>query len=102
MVLATFSNALNVTVVAAWWFHCKIAESPMSHLDFRRENAGCLLKNVHGQSFASWRWTAGQPRDDVGFDGEDHKKVAASQGRCKVCKNIAVTCVQSATRAAAL
>ena len=56
-----------------------------------------FAEDIHGQSFASWRWTAGQPCDDVGFDGEDHKKVAASQGRCKVCKNIAVTCVQSAT-----
>ena len=35
--------------------------------------------------------------DDVRFDGEDHEKVAASQGRCKVCKKIAITCVQSAT-----
>ena len=36
-----FTNALNVTVVAAWWTHCKMAESPMSHLDFRREIAIC-------------------------------------------------------------
>ena len=39
-----FTNALIVTVVAAWWTNCKMAESPMSHLDFRREIAICLLK----------------------------------------------------------
>ena len=90
-----FTNALNVTAVAAWWIHCKT--SPMSHLDFRREIAICLLK----MSMVSRLKFGGGPRvnlpDDVRFDGEDHEKVAASQGRCKVCKNIAVTCVQSAT-----
>ena len=34
-----FTNALNVTVVAAWWIHCKMAEYPMSHLGFRWEIA---------------------------------------------------------------
>ena len=75
-----FTNALNVTVVAAWPIHCKIAESPMSHL------AICLLK----MTMVSRLQVGGGPRvnlpDDVRFDGEDHEKVAASQGRCKVCK----------------
>ena len=53
-----FTNALNVTVVAAWWIHCKIAESPMSHLDFRPENAICLLK----MSMASRLQVGGGPR----------------------------------------
>ena len=92
-----FTDALNVTVVAAWRIHCKIAESPLSHLNFRREIAICLLK----MSVVSRLQVGGGPRvnlpDDVRFDGEDHEKVAASQGRCKVCKKIAVTCVQSAT-----
>ena len=53
-----FTNALNVTVVAAWWIHCNIAESPMSHLDFRRENAICLLK----MSMVSRLQVGGGPR----------------------------------------
>ena len=81
-----FTNALNVTVVASWRIHCKIAESPMSHLDFRREIAICLLK----MSMVSRLQVGGGPRvnlpDDVRFDGEDHEKVVATQGRCKVCK----------------
>ena len=85
-----FTNSLNVTVVAAWWIHCKMAESPMSQLDFRREIAICLLK----MSVVSRLQVGGGPRvnlpDDVRFDGEDHEKVAASQGRWKVCKKIAV------------
>ena len=88
---------LNVTFVVAWRIHCKIAESPLSHLDFRREIAICLLE----MSVVSRLQVGGGPRvnlpDDVRFDEEDHEKVAASQGRCKVCKKIAVTCVQSAT-----
>ena len=76
-----FTNALNMLVVAAWWIHCKIAESPMSHLDFRREIAIRLLK----MSVVSRLQVGGGPRvnlsDDVRFDGEDHEKVV-SQGRC--------------------
>ena len=81
-----FTNALNVTVVAAWRIHCKIAEYPMSHLDFRRKIAICLLK----MSMVSRLQVGSGPRvnlpDDVRFDGEAHEKVAASHGRCKVCK----------------
>ena len=81
-----FTNALNVTVVASWRIHCKIAESLMSHLDFRREIAICLLK----MSMVSRLQVGSGPRvnlpDDVRFDGEDHEKVAATQGRCNVCK----------------
>ena len=78
-----FTNALNVTVVAAWRIHCKIAGSPKSHLDFRREIAICVLK----MSMVSRLQVGDGPRvnlpDDVRFDGEDHKNVVASQGRCK-------------------
>ena len=81
-----FTNALNKTVLAAWRIHCEIAESPMSHLDFRREIAICLLK----MSMVSHLQVGGGPRvnlpDDVRFDREYHEKVAASQGRCKVSK----------------
>ena len=99
-----FTNVLNVTVVAAWRIHCKIAESPLSHLDFRREIAICLLK----MSMVSRLQVGGGPRvnlpDDVRFDGdlEDHEKVAASQGRCKVCKNNCRIHVCKVQRAAAL
>ena len=51
----------------------------MSHLDFRREIAICLLK----MSMVSHLQVGGGPRvnlpDDVRFDGEDHEKVV-SQG----------------------
>ena len=89
-----FTNALNVTVVVD-----PLQDRWVADVTSRLPTGECNLfaEDVHGQSFASSRWTAGQPRDDVGFDGEDHKKVVASQGRCKVCKNIAVTCVQSPT-----
>ena len=45
-----FTIALNMTVVSAWWIHCKITESLMSHLDFRREFAICQLSAVICQS----------------------------------------------------
>ena len=38
-------NAINVSVVAAWQLHCAVAETPKSHLEFRREIATCLLKS---------------------------------------------------------
>ena len=79
-------TALNLTVVVAWCIHCEIAESPMTHLIVRREIAICLLK----MSMVSRLQVGGGPRfnlpDDVRFDGEDHEKVTASQGSCKVCK----------------
>ena len=37
--------AINVSVVAAWQLHCAVAETPKSHLEFRREIAICLLKS---------------------------------------------------------
>ena len=38
-------NAINVSVVATWQLHCAVAETPKSHLEFRREIAICLLKS---------------------------------------------------------
>ena len=38
-------NAINVSVVAAWRIHCNAVVSPMTHLEFRREIAICLLKS---------------------------------------------------------
>ena len=38
-------NAINVSVVAAWRIHCNAVASPMTHLEFCREIAICLLKS---------------------------------------------------------
>ena len=38
-------NAINVSVVVAWRLHCALAETPKSHLVFRREIAICHLKS---------------------------------------------------------
>ena len=38
-------NAINVSVVAAWRIHCNAVTSPMTHLEFCREIAICLLKS---------------------------------------------------------
>ena len=97
-----FTNALNVTVVAALRILCKIAESPMSHLDFRREIAICWLK----MSMVSRLQVGGGPRvnlpDDVRFDWEDHEKVAASQGMMQGLQNKLPLHVCKVQRAAAL
>ena len=39
------TNALNISVVAAWRLHCALAVKPMSHITFRREVTLCLLKH---------------------------------------------------------
>ena len=44
-----FINGLNITIVAAWRAHCAIEETPLSHLNFRREVTICLLKLGHPQ-----------------------------------------------------
>ena len=92
-----FTNALNVTVVAAWWIHCKIAESPMSHLDFRRENALCLLK----MSMVSRLQVGGGPRVNLvmmsGLMEKTITKWRLPKADARSAEKIAVTCVQSAT-----
>ena len=80
-----FTNALNMTVVVTWRIHCKIAESPMSHLDFRREIVICLLKMSTVRCLQVGSGLRVNLPDDVRFGGEDNEKVAASQGRSKVC-----------------
>ena len=99
MVLATFYECVERDCSLSGGMVDPLQDCWVSDVTSRLPTGECNLfaEDVHGQSFASWRWTAGQPRDDVGFDGQDHKKVAASQGRWKVCKKIAVACVQSAT-----
>ena len=82
-----FINALNITIVAAWRAHCAIEETPLSHLNFRREVTICLLKLGHPQprTQVGGGISAVLP-DGVRRDGVGHEKEACTQGRCKVCK----------------
>ena len=44
MVLAIILNELNVTVVAAWRLNYAVKQQFLSHLEFRRKIAICLMK----------------------------------------------------------
>ena len=80
-----FSNALNLSVVAAWRLHCNLAEDSLSHLDFRRETALCLLKSVSPRMHRGQRKMTELPID-IRYDGSGHAKQSCKQGRCAVCK----------------
>ena len=88
------TNALNISVVAAWRLHCAVSSDGVSHLDFRREITLYLLKAA-----------VPQPRqqidgghlpdlpDDIRYDNIGHLRVLCSQGRCHVCqKNTSYKC----------
>ena len=93
-----FINALNVSVVAAWRVHCKVADEPLSHLDFRREIAVCLLKTAPSKAKHPGGHTAHQPQD-VRYDGVGHTAESTKQGRCKECqKNCRYICIKCKVR----
>lgn len=79
-----FTNALNVSVVAAWRLHCLVTETPLSHLEFRRDITLCLLKS-DSHCCNQDHITTEAPLD-VRCDGQDHFKQQCKQGRCVICK----------------
>ena len=87
MVMATILNVVNVSIVAAWRVHCRVAMQKMDHLTFLREVALCLLKAELAQPRHQ---LGGGPHtnlpDDVRFDGVVHYRLSCSQGRCRVCQ----------------
>ena len=80
-----FSNALNLSVVAAWRMHCQLVEDPLSHLEFRREVTLCLLKSVTPRAHVGQSKITELPAD-IRYDGLGHNKQRCKQGRCAVCK----------------
>jgi len=82
-----FLNVVNVSIVAAWRLHCRVAMQKMDHLTFLREVALCLLKAELAQPRHQ---LGGGPHtnlpDDVRFDGVGHYRLSCSQGRCRVCQ----------------
>ena len=83
-----FTNALNISVVAAWRLYGYLHNQPggaiVSHLDFRRTIALCLMKMVARGRRHSPGFVAELPAD-IRFDGLGHENSSASQGRCIVC-----------------
>ena len=90
-----FINALNITIVAAWRAHCAIEETPLSHLNFRREVTICLLKLGHPQprTQVGGGISAVLP-DGVRRDGVGHEKEACKAG-AKFVKKMPGTDVES-------
>jgi DNA excision repair protein ERCC-6 len=91
-----FTNALNVSVVAAWRMFCLLhPRSHESHLDFRRAITICLLKSDEPRVA---RVGGGIPHlpVDIRRDGVGHVNVTALEGRCVICgsntKNMCAKC----------
>ena len=74
--------------MAAWRVHCNLDGKPLSHLDFHRSVAICLLKNApHGSDRAELGGgLIPNMLDNVCYDGVGHDKFPATQRRCKWCK----------------
>jgi len=94
-----FVHAINVTVVAAWRVHCRLANSK-DYPTFCREIARTLLKmtpdNVKTVMSSDLR---SNPPAAVRYDGVDHIVGKVTQGRCQVyCKNTPLSCVRCEVR----
>ena len=79
-------NAINVSVVAGWRIHCNAVVSPVTHLEFRREIAICLLKSSMEERTKVTGETLPSLPKDIRFDQINHYKITATQGRCKICQ----------------
>jgi hypothetical protein len=91
-----FSNAINTTVVAAWRLFCHLhPNGGVSHLDFRRNIALCLLKKSEGKKSELSGRCVRLPVD-IRKDGIDHTNTIGTEGRCVVCgkntKNLCSKC----------
>ena len=65
-----FVNLLNTTVVAAWKIHFQIGDKNITHINFRRQVALCLLKVQQHHKIESS--VAAELPLDVRFDGINH------------------------------
>ena len=77
-------NAINVFVVATWRLHCAVAETPKSHLEFRRGIAICLRKSPMDVRKKTTGGAIANLPSDLRYDSVDHFKVSTTQGRCKI------------------
>jgi hypothetical protein len=80
-----FIHALNLSVVAAWrlYLHLHPSQKNLSHLDFRRHIALCLLKKTPRRSIM--RGQHSHFPIEIRYDGIAHDVVSTSQGRCVLC-----------------
>lgn len=98
-----FTNALNVSIVAAWRIHCALhgGKDQLDHLAFRRQVVLCLLKagtDLKPRLQVGGGRLADLP-DDIRYDGLEHDRQPCSQGRCKLCqKNCRVQCCKCNVR----
>lgn len=80
-----FIHAINVSVVAAWKIFLVLhPRSHVSHLDFRRNVALCLLKKADSRACSLRAGVAHLPVD-VRHDGVGHTHTTTTEGRCVVC-----------------
>jgi len=92
-----FTNALNLSVVAAWrMFRLLHPQAQMSHLDYRRTITLCLLKAVAPRISRRGGGIAHLPMD-IRHDSIGHCNAPSdSEGRCVVCrtntKNMCAKC----------
>lgn len=88
-----FSHALNLAVVAAFRFYQHVNNNDkITHLEFRRTIAVCLIKVNATQRKRKGGPTAPVVRD-IRLDGINHIVTTCSQGRCSVCqKNTRLKC----------
>ena len=90
-------NFLNNTVVAAWRIYCQLSQQKVSHPEFRRQVALCLLK-ADEEPQNRLDCEAELPLD-VRLDRINHFRGRTSQGRCKMYeykKNTKTMCIESA------
>jgi len=93
-------NVLNVSIVAAWRFHCSLNESKANttHLQFRRDIALCLL-NLEEPRTQPQGGARSRLPINVRLDGAGHHPVPCAQGRCVVCsKNTTASCKKCEVR----
>ncbi|CAM1302384.1 Uncharacterised protein r2_g1221 [Pycnogonum litorale] len=92
-----FSHIINLSVVAAFEFYCKVNNTNVNHLQFRRQIVRTLVKNEKAR-YRLGGPTA-QPSYGVRFDGVNHFLKSTTQGRCVVCKmNRRLSCIKCTKR----
>lgn len=82
-----FTNALNLSIVAAWRIHCALhdRQQQLSHLAFLRQITICLLKYAGSERKQSGGGSHVDQPNDVRYDNVGHNSIAFSQGRCVIC-----------------
>ena len=91
------TNAINVSVVAAWRIHCNAVVSPMIHPEFLREIAICLLISPMKERTKVTGGTLPSLPKDIQFDQINHYEITTTQRGCKFAGKIHGASAKNAT-----